>query len=175
MLVVMNSSVPSIWIGSAIVSSTFCQEHCEFVAAHARDRILFAQRSLQPRGDRLEQLVAGRMAQRVVDDFEAIEVEKHHRQRMLHPPRVRQRDREPVAEEAAIRQAGQRIVIGLILDLLFHPLALGDVARDADNLANFSCERVAHAAAGGLEPHQRAVFFLDAICERGRTRLMNQR
>ena len=112
------------------------QQDGELVAAHARDRVLLAQRRLQPRGDRFQQLVAGRMAERVVDDLEAIEIEKHHRQRMLHAPRVRERDRQAIAEQPAVRQAGQRIVIGLILDLLLDPLALGDVARDADDLAD---------------------------------------
>ena len=68
------------------------------------------QHRAQTRGDRAQQLVAEAVAEGVVDVLEAIEVEEHHRQRRLLPLRVRQRDREPVAEEVAVRQRRQRVV-----------------------------------------------------------------
>jgi len=78
------------------------------------------------------------VTQRVVDDFEPVEIEEHHGKGMFHAPRVGQSNGQPVAEEAAVRQSGQRVVIGLILDLLLDPLPLRDVARDSDDLADLA-------------------------------------
>ena len=64
----------------------------------------------------LEQLVAGRVAERVVDLLEAIEVH-HQRPRAACRRRSAWRDRllDPVAEEHPVRQAGERVVQRLVL------------------------------------------------------------
>ena len=51
----------------------------EFVAADARDGVGVAHAMAQPLGHHLEQLVADRMAERVVDALEAVEIEIEHR------------------------------------------------------------------------------------------------
>ena len=56
-------------------------EHREFVTTKPGDGALFAQRSGEPPGDPDKQLVAGRMAQGVVDRFEVVQVEAQHRDR----------------------------------------------------------------------------------------------
>ena len=58
------------------------QEHDELVAAQAREQVAAAQPVLQPPGDGEEQLVAGRVAVRVVDGLEAVEVEEQQGQRV---------------------------------------------------------------------------------------------
>ena len=47
----------------------------EFVAAHPRDGVGLAHQAAQAVGDDLQQLVAGVMAERVVDGLELVEVE----------------------------------------------------------------------------------------------------
>ena len=54
-------------------------EHGELVAAEAGDRLLAAQRVLQPLRHGEDQLVAGRVPEAVVDHLEAVEVEEEHR------------------------------------------------------------------------------------------------
>ena len=94
---------------------------------------------LQPHRHGLQKFIADRVSERVVDHLEAIEIEEHHRERMFQPARMGQRDGQTVAKEPAVRKAGQRIVIGLILDVLLDRFSLGDVAGDADDFAD--CRR----------------------------------
>ena len=54
------------------------EQHAELVAAEARQRVAFAQARPQQRADLAQQLVAGRVAARVVDDLEFVEVEIEH-------------------------------------------------------------------------------------------------
>ena len=61
-----------------LVGDVLAQDR-ELVATEAGDRLVPAQRVAQPLGDRQDQLVAGRMAEAVVDDLEAVEVEEQHR------------------------------------------------------------------------------------------------
>ena len=65
----------------------------------------------QPPAERRQQLVADRMAERVVDDLEAVEVEEQHAPALPSPARAaRARCCEPVVEQRAVGQAGQRVV-----------------------------------------------------------------
>ena len=106
-------------------------EERELVAAEARDRVALADVLLDALGDLAEQLVADGVAQRVVDDLEAVEVEEEHGEPLVVAVRLGHGERQAVAEEEPVRQVGQRIVEGEVLDLLLGPLALGDVDRRA--------------------------------------------
>jgi hypothetical protein len=75
------------------------------------------------------------VAERIVDDLEAVEVEEEHGQARAFALRVRQRDGEAVLEQQPIRQVRQRVVIRQVLDLLLGICALGDVADHADHPA----------------------------------------
>ena len=93
------------------------------------------------------------MAERVVDDLEAIEVEEQDGQTGVVALRVRQRDGQTVLEQQAVRQVRQRVVIGEVFDLLLGVRALGDVAHYADHAValdrrqrNFLRERAVFAA-----------------------------
>ena len=59
------------------------REHAELIAADPRRRILPADRALQRVGDLDDQVIAGRVAEAVVELFEAVEVDHH--QREAHP------------------------------------------------------------------------------------------
>ena len=64
------------------------------------------------RDDR-QQLIAGAVAERVVDALEVIEIHVHERAARQPGGRGRQLLREPVAEQRAVRQLGERIVVRL--------------------------------------------------------------
>ena len=83
------------------------EQHGELVAAHARDGVARAQRRVEPQRDGLQQLVAGLVAERVVDDLEAVEVEEQHGGAgpRAAAARAPQRLLEPVEEQRAVRQA----------------------------------------------------------------------
>ena len=61
--------------------------HREFVAAEPRHHVRAAHAGPQPLGDALQQLVADRVAERVVDALELVDVDIHHRalRAALHP------------------------------------------------------------------------------------------
>jgi hypothetical protein len=81
------------------------EQERELVAAQARDRVVGTQCRKQPLGDGLEQLVADVVAQRVVDDLEAVEVEEQHRGAAVGVMAARAADRlvEAVEEQHAVR------------------------------------------------------------------------
>jgi len=78
----------------------------EFVAAEPRHRVAVPEQLRDARGEGADQLVAGEVAERVVDPLEPVEVEQQHCQGLA-PPRAAQGMIEPVPEEIAIGQARQ--------------------------------------------------------------------
>ena len=72
------------------------------------------------------------MPERIVDFLEMVEIEQHHGDLPAAPARSRQGTGQPVPEQHAIRQAGQRIVQREMAHLLLRRLALGDIHRRAD-------------------------------------------
>ena len=108
------------------------QQHRELVAAQPRHGVDPAQRPLQPRTDLGQQQVAEVMPESVVDVLEAVEVEQQHRHR--HPGALGGVDRhvDPVVEQGAVGQGGERVVQREALELGLLRLAFGDVAQDRD-------------------------------------------
>ena len=144
-LAVTNSSRSSRRMGnfsvSRIFSATFAassarrdpgQEQDELVAAQAGDGVAVAHARLQALGDLLQQPVAQAVAQGVVDDLEAIEVEEQDGQPRRAAVRLGHRDGEAVVEQQPVGQAGEGVVVGELLDLLLGALALGHVERDPE-------------------------------------------
>ncbi len=136
MLAPMNSSRPSItngacrlcWTRSAITvasraSRDVVEQERELVAAQARHRVVGPQRRFQPTGDGHQQLVAGRVAEAVVDDLEAVEVEEQHRRADGGVVALRAPDRlvEAVDEQDAVRQAGEVVVQRVVLQPALAP------------------------------------------------------
>ena len=72
------------------------------------------------------------MAQVVVDHLEAVDVAEEHRHLAAGPVRLQQRVVEVVEEEAAVGQAGQRVLEGVAGQLLLEGLALRGVAEHDD-------------------------------------------
>ncbi len=66
----------------------------------------------EPLADHLEELVAGRVAEDVVDALEAVEVDEVQREGVVAAPRARDLAAQAVAQERPVRQVGQRVVMG---------------------------------------------------------------
>ena len=82
----------------------------EFVAADAGDEVVVAHGVGQPLRHRADQLVADRMAERVVDVLEVVEVDIEHGRRRAALAHVRDHRLEALAEKDAVGQAAERIV-----------------------------------------------------------------
>ena len=104
------------------------QEHHELVTPQPRHRVAVPGGLFEPLGELPQQLVPLQVAERIVDHLEAVEVEEEHRAMEVGAaPHPTERMVEPVHEEGAVRQVGERIVEGVVEKLLLRGLALLDV------------------------------------------------
>ena len=114
-----------------------------------------AQRGGQPLADGGQQLVTGRVAERVVDHFKVIDVDEQdadHPAGTAHPG---DRVRHPFGEQHPVRQARQRVVERLVAQLVFEPAPLGDIPQRHHQPVY---RRVgAQVAAGHLQLYRAAV------------------
>ncbi len=105
------------------------EQHRELVAAEPRDRVGRARALHQPLRGGLQQPVADVVPERVVHVLEVVEVDHQDRQPVLRAPRERDRVLDAVAEQAAVREQGQRVVERELAQLVLERLALGHVAQ----------------------------------------------
>ena len=95
----------------------------------------------QAAGDRLQQFVPDGVPERIVDPLELVDIDVEHRQ-LTAGRQALQLMIEALAEQHAVRQIGQRVVMRHVRDTVIDPLALGDVlhrgnpAAALDPLAN---------------------------------------
>ena len=102
----------------------------ELVAAKPPDLAMIAHHQLQPLGNLAKQGVADRMAKRVVDVLEPIEIDQEQGAALLPDGGIAQRFVERLAHHRAVGQAGQRIEPREAGDLLLRPALLGQVGAD---------------------------------------------
>ena len=95
-----------------IVARDFGENHDEFIAARACHRIRSARRLPQPLRHLAQQHVALRVTERVVDALEIVQVDEQHVELTLFAARQRDRLTQAVAQKPAVRQPGERVVIG---------------------------------------------------------------
>ncbi len=108
------------------------REHgLELVAAEAADLSMITHRQFQPVRDLPEQCVADRVAERVVDVLEAVEIDQEERAAFLPARRVAKRLVERLPHHRPVRQSGQRIEACKPRDFLLGPALLGEVGADA--------------------------------------------
>ncbi len=103
------------------------QDDLEFVAALAGDGVAFAHGLGQEARHHLQRLVAHLRTVGVVDALEAIQVQAHHGHALAFALGGGVHLLEALARQQAVRQAGQRVVIGQEIDQVLLGLALGDV------------------------------------------------
>ena len=94
------------------------QQDGEFVAPHPGHRVLPADRVDQALADLSDQVVAGGVAQTVVDRLEVVQVDEEHADGLADPPGTDQFLFDPVLEESPVGQSGQRVVPGQMRDPL---------------------------------------------------------
>ena len=111
------------------------QHDREFVAAEARHRVGLADALLQTLGGLAQHVVAGLVAERVVDALEVIEIDDEQRELARLAVGLREAARELVHEVLAVRQRGQRVVVGAHVELL---VLGGGRERHADAVAEVS-------------------------------------
>ncbi len=79
-----------------------------------------------------QRAIAGEMAEAIVDQFQFIEIEQEHRERAIAALAAADFAFERIEKFAIVREAGERVVRGLIVNSFFVLLALGDVEPGAD-------------------------------------------
>ena len=130
------------------------QQQREFVAAQPRERRVHEPQSgiapAQPLAkavrDDSQQFVSRAVAVGVVDRFEAIEIDVHHRQRARRRARCGKRALEPKQKEAAVRQTCEAVEAGLMQQLSLRLLPGRDVLNRNDAMPPFVALRADHAS-----------------------------
>ena len=99
-------------------------QHGELVAAEAGDHVVRAQHGAQARADRPQQLVAGVVAERVVEHLQVVDVEEEQGEAAALGVGARDRLAEALHQQRAVREAGERVVQRVVADALLRALAL---------------------------------------------------
>ena len=84
----------------------------ELITAESRHGVFLPHGGAEARCDGPKKLVADGMAKRVVDLLETVDVEEQDRELVAMPHRMREGYAQPVIEQGAIGQSGDRVVIG---------------------------------------------------------------
>ena len=86
------------------------EQHRELVAREPGDGVLGAHGRGQPSGGLHQHLIADQVPKAVVDAFEGVDIEEQHRRGRSHAAPANQTLVEPIAEQRAVGESGQRIV-----------------------------------------------------------------
>jgi hypothetical protein len=132
------------------------QQHRELVAAQARDDVALAQPPRQQPRDVAQQLVAGVVAEGVVDRLEVVEVGDEHRALLAIALDAAELALDLAFERAAVVQPREVVVRGQAAQLGLEVLAVGDVRHLRDEVQRPAL-LVAHERDGQLRPHDRSV------------------
>ena len=101
------------------------EQHRELVATEPRSQVVGADAAVDALGDDPQEAVAGPVAQRVVDDLEVVEVEEQDDG--IEPGLAGAQLRiDLLGEHRPVRQPGQRVVVGLVAELLLEAGQLGE-------------------------------------------------
>ena len=111
-------------------------QHGELVAAEPGHGVAGPHAGVQALGHLDEQPVPGGVAEAVVDLLEAVQVEEQHRHRGRLALGPLEGVVDPVLEQGPVGQRGQRVVEGLVDELVLELAALGDVAGVEDQAAD---------------------------------------
>ena len=142
------------------VGRQLLEQDAELVAAPPADRVAGTHAGGEARRDLLEEQVAGDVPEGVVDALEPVEVEVQHGERSSPTGRLLERVLEAVCEQRAVGEVRERVVEGLVRELVLERLALGDVACVEDDAGDVGVVEQARAEDLGVTP--RAVAAADA-------------
>ncbi len=117
-----------------------------------------------------QHLVAAAVPERVVDGLEVVEVEQHHGEQPAVPHGAAQRVVDPVEHQRTVRQPGQRVVQGLVLQLALQLVpAYGGPQRRGDGLdeRDVVLGPVPGVRAGGADDAPGVLVAGDRAAQRG--------
>src|SRR5450830_616439 len=134
----------------------FRLQHRELIAAQASHHVVFPGTGLDASGDFLQQQVAHRMAEGVVDALEVIQVQVEHRERRGATPGSGKALVQALDQGRAVGQPGEPVGAGEQGDFLFGELVFGDVDDDAFDFQQ-AAFRVADRHVAVFHPAQLAV------------------
>ena len=106
------------------------EQHDKLVAADARGRVGLADHAADTLGHGLEQEVADRVSEVVVDRLETVEINEQHRHPFIVPAGGSEGVFGPFDQQAPVGQPGQRIVPRQRFHLLAPAVQLGDLLLD---------------------------------------------
>lgn len=106
-------------------------QHRELIPAEPCNQIACPRAALQAYRNLLKQQIPDRVAERVIDRLELVEIEIKDRERHGAPFGRRERLAKPLGESRAIGEPREPVGTGEQRDLLFRRLAFGDVDEDA--------------------------------------------
>ena len=108
----------------------------EFVATEPGNRVRRAHSALEALRHLPQDRVAGRVAEAVVDGLEIVEVDEHDADRPASADRAHDGLLDAVCEQRSVGEAGDRVVEGLVCELILERLALADVSTVQDDAAD---------------------------------------
>src|SRR5215468_9568267 len=130
-------------------------DYGELVAAEPRDQVAFADAAAQPRRDGLQQFITDMVAVRIIDALELVDVDIEQR-KLLAARDLLQLALHLFVEQHAVRQVGERVVMGEMRDPLVGVAAFGDVVDDVDDVADVAADVAdADPRRGDVAPAER--------------------
>ena len=105
-------------VGRLLAVLDVLEQHRELVAAEARGGVGAADALVEPARDLDQHLVAGRVAEAVVDRLEVVEVEEDHGEPALLAPAARDRVAYALGEQRAVGESRDAVVERLVGELL---------------------------------------------------------
>ncbi len=121
--------------GGGVAGAVADDERGELVAAEAGRGVPGADGVLEPAGGLDQQLVAGLVADGVVDGLEAVEVDEEHGGARVGDSPAGEGLLDALGEQGAVGQVGERVVLGGVLQLGLEPDPFGDVTAVEDQAA----------------------------------------
>ncbi len=147
-----------------LLAAAVLQQDDELVPAEPGHQVAErVERGLQPGRDGGQQLVAGVVAEAVVDHLEAVEVDVAESEPGARV-RVLEELLQPFEERGPVGQPGERVVGGLVAQPLLEPVAVGDVLQHRD-LVLGGAVVVADQRDRQVGPHHLAVLPVVRLVE----------
>ena len=140
------------------------QNDAEPVAADAADHVADPQATVEPLADLDDHLVAGLVAEHVVDAGELVDADREIGPGKAGARAVREHVVERLAQPLLVEMAGELVVIGEMLETLLLRLALRDGAQHAEHAAR-APDRVELGRAALVQPGEAAVAEADAVLD----------
>lgn len=120
----------------------------ELVASQAGGGVPGAHGCGQAPGGLDEEFVARLVADGVVDLLEAVEVDEEDGRAAVGGAAASQREADPLGEQGAVGQVGERVVFGVVLQLCLQAHPFGDVPAVEDEAAVVAVDRRLHVQPG---------------------------